>query len=74
MVGISNFFVKCKKSALENSFWSDIKYKDLVKRRRGQCLSTHTASALSDDDVLPVQELSHFWGATVARGETPVSV
>ena len=31
MVGISNFFVKCKKSALENSFWSDIKYKDLVQ-------------------------------------------
>jgi hypothetical protein len=30
------------------------------------------ALRLWDSDVLPVQELSHFWGAQSGGGETPV--
>jgi hypothetical protein len=32
----------------------DMKYKALAGRRRGLCLSPHTAPALCDNDVLPV--------------------
>ncbi len=40
---------------------------------RGQCLSPHTAPALSDDDVFPVRGSSHR-GSHSGGGETPVSV
>ena len=42
--------------------------------KEGQCLSPHTAPALSDDDVVPLRGLSHFWGAQSARSETPLNV
>ena len=31
----------------------------------------HSAPALSDDDVVPVQGLSHFWGAKAAGVKPP---
>jgi hypothetical protein len=40
--------------------------------RRGLCVSSLTAPALkSDDDVLPVQELSHLGGAEAAGVKSP---
>ena len=40
---------------------------------KGQCLSPYPAPALSDDDVVPVQGLSHQ-GSYSGGGATPVSV
>jgi len=58
--------------ALWNSFSYDMKFKMLVRWRRWQCLSPHTASALSDDDVAPVRVLS-YQGSHSGRGESPFS-
>jgi hypothetical protein len=42
--------------------------------KRGPYLSPRTAPALSEDDIVPVRELSHLGGATAAGGKTPLSV
>ncbi len=61
-----------KKIAVVNSF-----YRDLKKRagtiKEGTVPVPHTAPAVSDDNVLPVQGLSHR-GNHSGGGETPLSV
>jgi hypothetical protein len=61
----------CRKWALSNSFCYDMKYKALVRWRRGQRQSPHSAPALSDNDVLPVRGLSYLGGATAAGVKPP---
>ncbi len=53
-----------------NSYCHDMKYKVLVRCMREQCLSPHSAPAHSDNDVLPVLDLSYL-GETTAGGESP---
>jgi hypothetical protein len=38
----------------EEFLYFDMKYEAQARRRRGQCLSPHTAPAFCDNDVLPV--------------------
>ena len=39
----------------------------------GECLPPHAAPAVSDDDVVPVRDLSHRW-RHIDGGETPMNV
>jgi len=48
-----------------------MKYKALVRGRRGQCLSPPPAPALSDNDVLPVFGFFVFEGSQSGGDETP---
>jgi len=67
------FFLKGMQNGSGEFFYQNIKYRILVEWRRVQCQSPHTAPAISDDEVLPFQELSHR-GSHSGRHETPVSV
>ena len=79
------FFLQGKE-ILENTFWKLLKNrlwrfpfirrwnKNTCKLKEGTVpLPPHRPCAWSDDNVLPVQELSHFWGSRSGGGETPVS-
>jgi len=49
-----------------------MKYEARARRRRGQCLSPHTAPSLCDNDILPVWGIIELWGSGSAGGEIPV--
>ncbi len=61
-----------KKSALENSFYQSIKFTTLAGCWRGQCLFPLATPVLkSDDNVVPVQVVSHLGGAKAAGVKPP---